>query len=78
MRDYDQSLWRQTCRERIDTQKLSDDVSVDLAVIGGGYTGCSAALTAAKNTARSRKDKKWSTQSSPLQLVQCQPLETWT
>ncbi len=48
MRDYDQSLWRQTCRERIDTQKLSDDVSVDLAVIGGGYTGCSAALTAAK------------------------------
>ncbi len=48
MRDYDHSLWQQTCCERVDTQQLSGDVSVDLAIIGGGYTGCSAALTAAQ------------------------------
>ncbi len=48
MPDYDQSLWRQTCGESIKTQKLSGDVTVDIAIIGGGYTGCSAALTAAK------------------------------
>ncbi|MEX0308094.1 MAG: NAD(P)/FAD-dependent oxidoreductase [Ruegeria sp.] len=48
MRDYDQSLWRQTNCEQLDSQQLSGDVTVDLAVIGGGYTGCSAALKAAQ------------------------------
>ncbi|WP_299664127.1 FAD-binding oxidoreductase [uncultured Ruegeria sp.] len=51
MRYFDQSLWRQTCRERIDMQKLSGEIAVDLAVIGGGYTGCSAALMAANSGA---------------------------
>lgn len=48
MRDHDQSLWRQTTSERLNTSQPSGDVTVDLAVIGGGYTGCSAALTAAR------------------------------
>ncbi|KIC41400.1 oxidoreductase [Ruegeria sp. ANG-R] len=48
MRDYDLSLWRQTNCERLDARPLSGDVTVDLAVIGGGYTGCSAALRAAQ------------------------------
>nr|WP_174823656.1 FAD-binding oxidoreductase [Ruegeria arenilitoris] len=44
----DHSLWRKTCAEKVETNSLTGSVSVDLAVIGGGYTGCSAALTAAK------------------------------
>jgi len=46
--DHDQSLWLKTCREHVDCAPLSGDLTVDLAVIGGGYTGCSAALTAAQ------------------------------
>ena len=48
MTDQDQSLWRNTCREHVDAPPLQDDLTVDLAVIGAGYTGCSAALTAAQ------------------------------
>ncbi len=46
--DHDHPLWRQTCRERFDSAPLAGDLTVDLAVIGGGYTGCSAALSAAQ------------------------------
>ncbi|WP_170533515.1 NAD(P)/FAD-dependent oxidoreductase [Ruegeria atlantica] len=48
MSDHDQSLWLKTCREHVEDRPLSGDLTVDLAVIGGGYTGCSAALTAAQ------------------------------
>lgn len=48
MSDHDQSLWRKTCQEHIESTSLSADLTVDLAVIGGGYTGCAAALTAAR------------------------------
>ncbi|WP_371808583.1 FAD-dependent oxidoreductase [Ruegeria sp. HKCCD7221] len=48
MRDHDQSLWQQTCRERVESTVLTNTLTVDLAVIGGGYTGCAAALTAAR------------------------------
>lgn len=48
MGDHNQSLWLNTCREHVDSPPLTRDISVDLAVIGGGYTGCSAALTAAR------------------------------
>ncbi len=48
MSDHDQSLWSETCREHVESQPLTRDITVDLAVIGGGYTGCSAALTAAQ------------------------------
>ena len=48
MSDHDQPLWLQNCREHVDSPPLTRDLTVDLAVIGGGYTGCSAALTAAR------------------------------
>ncbi|GAB5438889.1 NAD(P)/FAD-dependent oxidoreductase [Falsiruegeria mediterranea] len=43
-----QNLWHQTCAEQDEAPVLSSDVTVDLVVIGGGYTGCSAALHAAQ------------------------------
>ncbi|WP_108859178.1 FAD-binding oxidoreductase [Ruegeria sp. Alg231-54] len=48
MSDHNQSLWLNTCRELVEPSVSTGDITVDLAVIGGGYTGCSAALTAAK------------------------------
>lgn len=42
------SLWTKTSRERVDAPPLTGSATVDLAVIGGGYTGCSAALHAAQ------------------------------
>jgi len=49
--DHEQSLWLKTCAEHVDSHPLTRDLTVDLAVIGGGYTGCSAALTAAQEGA---------------------------
>ncbi|GLO72529.1 oxidoreductase [Phaeobacter inhibens] len=46
--DRSRSLWQETCREDLDAAALHDDVSADLVVVGGGYTGCSAALRAAE------------------------------
>lgn len=46
--DPETSLWTKTSRERVDSPPLTGSVTVDLAVIGGGYTGCSAALHAAQ------------------------------
>ena len=48
MSDHDQSLWRKTCQERVESTSLTDGLTVDLAIVGGGYTGLSAALTAAQ------------------------------
>lgn len=45
------SLWHDTCREEVVTSALSEDVTVDLAIVGGGVTGCSAALQAAQDGA---------------------------
>ena len=45
------SLWEASCAERVDTAPASGSISADLAVIGGGYTGCSAALQAARDGA---------------------------
>ncbi len=42
------SLWYDTCSERVTAPALTAEVSTDLLVIGGGYTGLSAALTAAR------------------------------
>lgn len=44
-------LWRTSSQERINTPPLSRDMDVDLVVIGGGFTGTSAALEAARNGA---------------------------
>ncbi|MFW8596125.1 NAD(P)/FAD-dependent oxidoreductase [Cribrihabitans neustonicus] len=42
------SLWHDTCRETAAFPALAGEAEADLVVIGGGYTGCSAALTAAE------------------------------
>ncbi|MFV1528209.1 MULTISPECIES: NAD(P)/FAD-dependent oxidoreductase [unclassified Phaeobacter] len=42
------SLWQETTREVLSAPVLTGEVSADLVVIGGGYTGCSAALRAAE------------------------------
>lgn len=46
--DPESNLWRASAGEPITTAALSGDVSADLVVIGGGFTGCSAALEAAR------------------------------
>lgn len=42
------SLWHKTCQENPTSSALTGEVTADLVVIGGGYTGCSAALKAAE------------------------------
>ncbi|WP_185802922.1 NAD(P)/FAD-dependent oxidoreductase [Pontivivens nitratireducens] len=37
-------LWRDTCAEHVDSTPLMGDVTTDVAVIGGGFTGLSTAL----------------------------------
>ena len=51
MKKANKNLWAATCAERIETQPHTGDTSVDLAIIGGGFTGCSAALSAARQGA---------------------------
>ena len=46
------NLWRSTSAEALDAPALSSDISVDLAIVGGGFTGCSAALEGAKRGAK--------------------------
>ena len=45
------NLWETTCEEEVAAPPLDQDCSVDLAIIGGGFTGCAAALEAAGNGA---------------------------
>lgn len=45
------NLWRATARESFTAPPLDADRTVDLAVIGGGFTGCAAALEAARGGA---------------------------
>ena len=47
MTKADGNLWQTTVQEQIATSPLSGDVTADLVIAGGGYTGCSAALHAA-------------------------------
>jgi glycine/D-amino acid oxidase-like deaminating enzyme len=42
------NLWISTCRENSNYQSLRKDEICDLTIIGGGFTGCSAAIEAAK------------------------------
>jgi glycine/D-amino acid oxidase-like deaminating enzyme len=42
------NLWQSTCRELVPTSVHEGKRSVDLVIIGGGFTGCSAALVAAE------------------------------
>lgn len=45
------NLWRASSRERVVTHPFDQEQSVDLAIVGGGFTGCAAALEAARNGA---------------------------
>lgn len=45
------NLWRATARETFAAPPLDRDRKVDLAIIGGGFTGCAAALEAARQGA---------------------------
>ncbi|SFU36127.1 Glycine/D-amino acid oxidase [Aliiroseovarius crassostreae] len=46
--DITESLWHKTCAEHPGAAALSGEVTADLVVVGGGYTGLSAALSAAR------------------------------
>ncbi|UWQ81396.1 FAD-binding oxidoreductase (plasmid) [Leisingera sp. S132] len=46
--DLASGLWHQTCQENPAFPELIGEVTADLVVIGGGYTGCAAALKAAE------------------------------
>lgn len=46
--DLPQTLWHQTAQETVQAPPLLGEVEADLVIIGGGYTGCSAALRAAE------------------------------
>lgn len=48
MREFEASLWRATATAAPATAALADDIRVDVAIIGGGLTGLSAALHLAK------------------------------
>lgn len=45
------NLWQNSATEHFSAPALDQDVTVDLVVIGGGFTGCSAALEAARQGA---------------------------
>jgi len=43
------NLWQETSEEKVNFKALDGSLESDIAIVGGGYTGCSAALTAAEN-----------------------------
>ena len=47
-----ESLWSETTAETFAASALQGDETADIAIIGGGFTGCSAALEAAEQGAR--------------------------
>lgn len=47
-----ESLWNETTTETFSASALQGDETADIAIIGGGFTGCSAALKAAEQGAR--------------------------
>ncbi|MGB3429522.1 MAG: FAD-dependent oxidoreductase, partial [Burkholderiaceae bacterium] len=46
------SLWEETAAPSTAWPQLKGDLVADIAVVGGGYTGCAAALAAASAGAR--------------------------
>ncbi|MBU2962429.1 FAD-binding oxidoreductase [Citreicella sp. C3M06] len=48
----DTNLWQASAREHVSGAPFEADAVVDLAIIGGGFTGCSAALEAARRGAK--------------------------
>lgn len=47
----DTNLWRHSARETVDLRPFAADSDVDLAIVGGGFTGNAAALEAARRGA---------------------------
>ena len=41
------NLWESTCNESSKYKALSENQITDITIVGGGFTGCSAALEAA-------------------------------
>ena len=46
---HQKNLWQDNSKEKITFSNLKKSITTDLVIIGGGFTGCSAALSAAKN-----------------------------
>ena len=45
------NLWRSSAGETVSGPRFDSDGEADLAIIGGGFTGCAAALDAARRGA---------------------------
>lgn len=52
MPDANRNLWNQSAEEVVDAQPLAANTDADLVIIGGGFTGCAAALAASEHGAR--------------------------
>lgn len=52
--DFSGNLWAATCRETVDAPPFHGKATADIVIIGGGFSGCSAALHAAKAGAEVR------------------------
>ncbi len=51
-RNSSQNLWHSTASELVNHAQLAEPITADLVIIGGGFTGCSAALHAAEAGAK--------------------------
>jgi len=49
---FERNLWEKTCKEKSTYKSLREDTISDLTIVGGGFTGCSAALEASTLGAR--------------------------
>ena len=49
--EHDQGLWAASLPAPLITPPLGGEITVDLAIVGGGFTGCAAALAAARGGA---------------------------
>lgn len=49
--DRNSILWRASSCERVDAAAIKRNLSVDLVIVGGGFTGCAASLEAARRGA---------------------------
>lgn len=47
----ERNLWQDSAKEAFEANVFTGEISVDLCILGGGFTGCSAALTAASEGA---------------------------
>ncbi|WP_294613913.1 NAD(P)/FAD-dependent oxidoreductase [uncultured Roseovarius sp.] len=46
--EHDCGLWGHSLRDKADTPTLNSDQTADMVIVGGGFTGCAAALEAAR------------------------------